>query len=231
MPNTDPNKHSIHSKEQIAPKLAHVYSKTEELANSVSHGVGVIFGIIALIVMLQIADSENNQLLSIVVYGCSIILLFLTSTLYHSANRPETKAILKTLDHSAIYVLIAGTYTPYMLISLENDGGWYYMIAIWSIAFVGISFKLLLGHRFPKISLASYLAMGWFVIIAGKEMLNNVPYGGLVLLAAGGGSYTLGAVFYAWKKLHFNHAIWHLFVLGGAVLHFFSIYYYVLPAA
>ena len=137
---------------------------------------------------------------------------------------------MKTLDHCAIYILIAGTYTPFMLISLENSGGNFYLSAIWTIALLGVLFKIFLGHQYPKISLASYLAMGWFVVIAGKEMLQNVSSEGLTLLAAGGLCYTIGAIFYAWKKLVFNHAIWHLFVLGGAGFHFFSIYWHVLPA-
>ncbi len=138
---------------------------------------------------------------------------------------------MKTLDHCAIYLLIAGTYTPFMLISLSESGGTFYLIAIWTIALFGILFKLVFGHQYPKISLTSYLAMGWFVVVAGNEMLENVPDDGLFLLAAGGAAYTVGAIFYAWKNLFFNHAIWHLFVLAGACFHFFSIYWHVLPSA
>lgn len=205
------------------------YSRNEELANAISHGMGVIFGMIALIMMLILAGDESLKIASASIYGISIILLFLSSTIYHSVISDTKRSIMKTLDHCAIYVLIAGTYTPFMLISLENSGGNYYLAAIWSIAILGILFKVFLGHRFPKTSLTSYLAMGWFVLIAGKEMLENVSSDGLTLLAAGGACYTIGAIFYAWKKLIFNHAIWHLFVLGGAVIHFFSIYWYVLP--
>lgn len=209
--------------------LNNVYSKAEEFANSTSHGIGVILGIVGLVSMLIIAGSETSRLASAIIYGTSIILLFTTSTIYHSVTNQSTRALMKTLDHCAIYLLIAGTYTPFMLISLENSGGNFYLTAIWTIALLGVLFKIFLGHRYPKTSLASYLAMGWFVIIAGKEMLQNVSSEGLTLLAAGGVCYTVGAIFYAWKKLVFNHAIWHLFVLGGAVFHFFSIYWYVLP--
>ena len=212
------------------PILNSVYSKAEELANSTSHGIGIILGIIGLVSMLLVAGSETSRLASAIIYGMSIILLFTTSTIYHSVTNQSTRALMKTLDHCAIYLLIAGTYTPFMLISLENSGGYFYLTAIWTIALLGVLFKIFLGHRYPKISLASYLAMGWFVVIAGKEMLQNVSSEGLTLLAAGGLCYTIGAIFYAWKKLVFNHAIWHLFVLGGAVFHFFSIYWYVLPA-
>ncbi len=211
------------------PTLINVYSKAEEFANSTSHGIGVIFGVIGLISMLLIAGSETSRLASAIIYGSSIILLFTTSTIYHSVTNQSTRALMKTLDHCAIYLLIAGTYTPFMLISLENNGGSLYLTAIWTIALLGVLFKLFLGHRYPKTSLASYLAMGWFIVIAGKEMSQNVSSEGLTLLAAGGICYTVGAIFYAWKKLIFNHAIWHLFVLGGAGFHFFSIYWYVLP--
>jgi len=206
-----------------------VYSKAEEFANSTSHGIGVIFGAVGLVMMLLIAGNETTRIVSAVIYGVSIILLFLASTIYHSVKKESAKALMQTLDHCAIYLLIAGTYTPYMLISLENNGGWAYLTAIWSIALLGVLFKIFLGQRFPKTSLASYLAMGWFVLIAGQEMLENVSPGGLILLASGGACYTVGAIFYAWEKLVFNHAIWHLFVLGGAVFHFFSIYWHVLP--
>lgn len=211
------------------PILNNVYSKAEEFANSTSHGIGIILGIIGLVSMLLIAGNETSRLASAIIYGTSIILLFTTSTIYHSVTNQSTRALMKTLDHCAIYLLIAGTYTPFMLISLENSGGSFYLTAIWTIALLGVLFKIFLGHQYPKISLTSYLVMGWLLVIAGKEMMQNVSSEGLILLGAGGLCYTVGAIFYAWKKLVFNHAIWHLFVLGGAVFHFFSIYWYVLP--
>jgi len=211
------------------PIVSSVYSKAEELANSTSHGVGVILGIVGLVMMLLISGSETTRVASAIIYGSSIILLFLSSTIYHSVTSHSARKIMKTLDHCAIYFLIAGTYTPFMLISLENSGGWIYLSIIWLIALLGVLFKIFLGHRYPKTSLASYLAMGWFVLIAGKEMINNVSSDGLILLGTGGLCYTIGAIFYAWKKLVFNHAIWHLFVLAGATFHFLSIYWHVLP--
>ncbi len=210
------------------PTTVTVYSAAEELANALSHLLGVILSIVALILMLNVSADDSNKLLSSTIYGVSMILLFLTSTIYHSVKTASTRALMKTLDHCAIYLLIAGTYTPFMLISLEQSNGMFYLTSIWIIAALGILFKLTLGHRYPKTSLASYLFMGWFVVFAGNDMLTNVPEGGLYLLAAGGISYTLGAVFYAWESLFFNHAIWHIFVLAGAGLHFLSIYWYVL---
>jgi len=221
----NPLHESLQNKETV---VANVYSKAEEFANSTSHGIGVILGIVGLVFMLIIAGDESNKIASALIYGISIILLFLTSTIYHSVSDQSFRALMKTLDHCAIYLLIAGTYTPFMLINLKESGGDFYLTAIWLIALFGVLFKIFLGHQYPKISLTSYLAMGWFVVIAGKEMLANVSNEGLILLAAGGASYTIGAIFYAWKRLVFNHAIWHLFVLGGAVCHFFSIYWHVL---
>jgi len=208
--------------------MKNTYSKSEELANAISHGIGVLFGVVALYLMVLISAGDYNKLISSIIYGGSIILLFTASTLYHSLNSDSIRKKLKTLDHLAIYILIAGTYTPYMLISLASNGGFSYLKWIWSFALLGVFFKLLLGHKYEKLSLAFYLGMGWFVIIAGKEMLESVSYDGLLYLFLGGLAYTFGAVFYAWDKLKFNHAIWHCFVLAGAVFHFWSIYWYVL---
>ncbi len=204
------------------------YSKNEELANSISHGAGVIFGLIALTIMILASGDNFYKLISSIIYGGSIILLFTASTLYHSLSSDSLRKKLKTLDHLSIYILIAGSYTPYMLISLANNGGFTYLKWIWSFALLGVCFKLFLGHKYEKLSLAFYLGMGWFVIVAGKEMLESVSYDGLFYLLLGGLAYTFGAVFYAWKGLKFNHAIWHLFVLAGAIFHFCSIYWYVL---
>ena len=207
------------------------YSKSEELANTISHGLGIIFGFFAIVMMIRISFNDPNyfnKLISSIVYGSSIILLFTASTFYHSVSSCNLRKKLKTLDHLAIYILIAGTYTPYLLISLENNNGFNYLISIWVFALLGVCFKVFLGHKYEKLSLASYIGMGWFVIIAGKEMMESVSQDGLLFLLIGGITYTLGAVFYAWDKLKFNHAIWHLFVLGGAVFHFWSIYWYVL---
>ena len=208
--------------------MKNTYSKNEELANSISHGIGVLFGIVALYLMVSTSIGDNNKLLSSIIYGGSIILLFTASTLYHSIKSDSLRIKLKTLDHVAIYILIAGTYTPYMLVSLANNSGINYLTSIWVFALLGVCFKLFLGHTYQKLSLASYIGMGWFIVIAGKEMSQSVSQEGLKFLVIGGLTYTLGAVFYAWKNLKFNHAIWHCFVLGGAVFHFWSIYWYVL---
>ncbi len=203
------------------------YSHGEEVANSISHALGAFLGVAALTMMIMIAD-DGWKLASGIVYGISLIILFTSSTLYHSFRSAKAKKIFKTLDHCAIYILIAGTYTPYLLISLNGAWGWWLFGVIWLLAVAGIIFKLKFKHRFPKASLIAYILMGWIVVIAIFEMLEKVPAGGLWLLLAGGLSYTFGTIFYAADgKIPYNHAIWHLFVLGGAVCHFLSIYIYV----
>ena len=203
------------------------YSMAEELLNTITHGVGALLSVAALTLMILVAN-DGFELTSAIVYGTSMVILFLASTLYHAIAHVETKKVLKLLDHCAIYLLIAGTYTPFMLISLKGAWGYSILSIVWTMAIVGIYFKLMYKQRFPKISLFTYLAMGWLIIIAAPQMIANIATGGLVLLACGGAAYTLGAVFYAIKKIPFNHAIWHVFVLAGSVCHFLAIYLYVI---
>ncbi len=219
-------------KQQAHHLAESAYSLGEEIANAVTHGVGAVLSIVALVLMVLLAMTQSNTIavVSAAIYGASLILLFISSTLYHSFQHPEIKSILKTLDHSAIYILIAGTYTPFMLISLQGAWGYSMTAVIWSLALFGIFFKLFYRHRFPRLSLFTYIAMGWLIIVASTEMVAKVPMGGLVLLAAGGLTYTLGTIFYVWERCPYNHALWHLFVLGGAACHFFAIYLFVIPS-
>ena len=166
---------------------------------------------------------------STAVYGATLILLYTASTLYHGISQPKAKAILKQLDHAAIFLLIAGTYTPFTLVNLRGTWGWTLFGLVWSIALAGVVIELWGGWRLRRWSLTLYLGLGWLVLIAIKPMLTHVEPGGLWLLLAGGLSYTLGALFYVWKRLAFNHAIWHLFVLAGSALHFFSVLFFVVP--
>ncbi len=218
---------------EATPAYVVPYSKAEDLANALSHGLGIILGVIGLILMMQLAVEQSHtvKLISAIIYGVSIILLFMTSTFYHSFKQPQTKRLWKIFDHCAIYLLIAGTYTPFLLISLAGDWSFWSMSIIWTLALFGIFFKIFFQHRFPKISLFTYLFMGWLMVAAGAEFIETVSTEGLLLLALGGLLYTVGAIFYVWKKLPFNHAIWHVFVLIAAVSHFFSIYLFVLPEA
>lgn len=206
------------------------YSLAEELANSISHGLGAALSVAALtlMVVVSVAADDGWKLASAIVYGTSLVLLFLASTLYHAIRHDAAKGILRLIDHCAIYLLIAGTYTPFLLISLRGAWGWTLFAIIWSLALFGIFFKLQFQHRFPRLSLLTYILMGWLIIVATSEMLAKVPSGALWLLLAGGLVYSLGAIFYAWDRLPFNHAIWHLFVLAGSTCHFLAVYLYVM---
>lgn len=202
------------------------YSIKEEIANSVSHGLGVIAGIVALVLMLLKGQDHLTpiQLAGVTIYGASIIVLFLCSTLYHSVSHSGWKHKLKIADHCAIYCLIAGTYTPLMLISLQGTQSVVILTAIWSLAIGGILFKTLFIHKFKKLSLVLYLAMGWLCVTVMGDLTAAMSEVGFNLLILGGLFYTLGVVFYVGKRIPFNHAIWHLFVLGGAMSHFLCIY-------
>ncbi len=207
------------------------YSLAEEIANSITHGLGALLSVAGLTLLVTYAAWQNDvwRVVSFSVYGSTLILLFLASTLYHSFQHSHTKRVFKLLDHCAIYLLIAGTYTPFLLVSMRGTTGWILFTIIWLLALFGIVFKLMFKHRFKKLSIATYILMGWLVVIASKELAANLSMGGMAWVIAGGLTYTLGVIFYVWKKLPFNHAIWHLFVLGGSICHFFAIYLYVLP--
>jgi len=159
------------------------------------------------------------------------VLLFLCSTLYHSVPHARSKAVLKRLDHCAIYLLIAGTYTPFTLVTLHGVWGWSLFAFTWGLAIVGVLFKLVATGRYEKLSVSVYLLMGWCVLAAIKPLYHALPTGGLLLLLAGGLSYSGGVAFYTWQSLRYHHAIWHVFVLAGSMLHFFAVLVYVIPSA
>ncbi|HIF9267074.1 TPA: PAQR family membrane homeostasis protein TrhA [Photobacterium damselae] len=214
------------------PQLAAGYSVKEEIANSVSHGLGMIFGIVGLVLLLVQAVNAKADALSIVslsIYGGSMILLYLASTLYHAIPFERAKRALKTFDHCAIFLLIAGTYTPFLLISLRTPLAITLMVIIWLLALMGIAAKIVFVYRFKKLSLITYLTMGWLSLIAIYQLAMALSTGGLVLLALGGLIYSIGVAFYVNKRIPYNHAIWHLFVLGGSICHFCAIYFYVKP--
>lgn len=206
------------------------YSLAEEIANSVSHGIGLVLGIVGLVLLLVQAvnnDATSLAITSYSLYGGSMILLFLASTLYHAIPYERAKRWLKRFDHSAIYLLIAGTYTPFLLVGLDSSLARGLMVVIWSLALVGVLFKLLFAHRFKLLSLITYLVMGWLSLIVIYQLAMKLAPGGVTLLAVGGAVYTLGVIFYVCKRIPFNHAIWHGFVLGGSLCHFLAIYFYV----
>ncbi len=207
------------------------YTLAEEIVHAISHGAGVILSIAGLswMLYLSIGTSDPWRIIASGVYGISLISLFLASTLYHALHASPRKHLFKLLDHCAIYVLIAGTGTPFLLVAMRGDTGWWLLGTIWTLAMAGILTKLWLRHRYPRLSLISYLLMGWFLVIAAPQLADAIGANAMAWLIAGGVSYTVGALFYMAKRLYFSHAIWHLFVLAGGVCHFLAVVWYVLP--
>lgn len=205
------------------------YSIKEEVANSVSHGIGALISVAGLTLLLINAIEQQNitKIISFSIYGSSLIILFLASTLYHAFSDEKVKQVFKLLDHCAIYLLIAGSYTPLMLVTLNGALGYAMTALIWLIALAGIIFKVKFGSRFKWLSLSTYLGMGFISLAVLPQLQSNLASEGITLLALGGLIYCLGVIFYVQKKIPFNHAIWHLFVIGGAASHFFMIYHYV----
>lgn len=203
----------------------------EELANSITHGLGLVLSVAGLAVLIVFAALRGNawHVVSCSVFGATLVLLYSASMVYHIVRSPRAKRLWKILDHSSIYLLIAGTYTPFTLVNLRGGWGWTLFGLVWGLALLGILFKVFFVDRYVIASTAVYLAMGWIAVIAVKPLLASVADGGLVLLLAGGLAYSLGVVFFAWGRLPFNHAVWHLFVLAGSICHYFAVLFYVLP--
>ena len=210
---------------------AQPYPVKEEIANSITHGIGTALSIAGLVILVVFAATQGDvwHIVSFSIYGSTLILLYLASTLYHSFPQPRVKRIFKIIDHSSIFLLIAGTYTPFMLTSLRGIWGWSLFGVVWGLAITGIVFKSIFISRFKKVSILVYILMGWLCILVVRQMILHIPYLGLLWLLAGGLFYTLGVIFYAWKNLPYHHAVWHLFVLGGSICHYFSILFYLLP--
>jgi hemolysin III len=202
-----------------------------ELANSVTHGIGMLLAIAGLVLLVVFATIYGNvwHVVSFSIYGSTLVLLYLASTLYHAIQAPEAKRILRLIDHSAIYLLIAGTYTPFTLVTLQGVHGWVMFGIIWGLALLGILYKIFFINRHAVISTLFYLLMGWLIVFSIGDLFRGLSTGGIVFLGAGGLSYTLGMIFYAGRERLLMHAIWHLFVLGGSICHFFAILFYVLP--
>lgn len=207
------------------------YSRLEEHLHSLSHGVGALLALLgSYLLFIHTLDSDNWQRLAALLYGSSLVLLYSSSSLYHFFENPQLKFRFRQLDHAAIFILIAGTYTPFTLVSLRGNWGIPLFSLVWAIAIAGVLLECLSGMKYKKLSLALYLGLGWIALIAIKPMLEQLAPGALLLLLAGGLSYSFGVIFYVWRSLYLHHFIWHLFVLGGSVLHFLAVYWYVLPA-
>ncbi len=204
-----------------------VLSAGEEIFNSITHGIGTLLSVAALVILIIFAVFKGNvwHVVSFSVFGSTLILLYLSSTLYHSFTKQKLKNLFARFDHAAIFLLIAGTYTPFVLTTLRGPLGWSLFGVIWSLAIAGVVIRSIFLTRFRKLMVGIYLAMGWLFLIAIVPMIKNLPTISLVFLLTGGACYSLGVIFYSWKTLKYGHGIWHLFVLAGSITHFFSVLY------
>lgn len=209
------------------------YRRSEEIVNALSHGIGAVLALAGLIVLTNSALRQGDawHVASCAVYGVTLVILYSASTLYHLVPLSRAKVVFQFLDHSAIYLLIAGTYTPFTLVNLRGPWGWSLFGAVWGLALLGIVSRATVVQHRPVTAVAFYIAMGWVAVVAVKPILIAVAPGGLLLLLAGGLAYTTGVIFYAWERLPYNHAVWHLFVLTGSAFQFFAVWFYVLPPA
>lgn len=203
----------------------------EELANTLTHGFGLVCSLMAfaILTILAILHGGRWQIISCAIYGISLVCLYAASTLYHASSSPRLKHALMIFDHCAIYALIAGTYTPFLLVNLRGTWGWSLFVIVWGIAVSGILFKLWFVDRFPIFSTSLYVAMGWMGIIAARQVYLHVPRVGIFWLALGGLMYTFGVIFYGCKRIAHHHTIWHLMVMAGSTCHFIAILYSVFP--
>lgn len=208
------------------------YSIGEEIANSVSHGIGAVTSAVGLgfLIWLSVEYGDVWYVVSTTIYGVSLILLYSASTLYHAIPHPRAKRIFQLIDHSMIFVLIAGTYTPFALVSLRGPWGWSLFAVVWGIAIAGILLEIMKKERIKWLSLSLYLGLGWMAVVVIKPMLEMVPAVGLLFLLAGGLSYSLGVVFYVRKQMAYHHAIWHVFVMAGSALHYCAVLFGVVLA-
>jgi len=209
------------------------YSKLEEKTNIISHAIGLVLSVVALVFLVIKASFHGNgwHIVSVAIFGASLIALYAASTFYHNAKEPGIRSRLRILDHATIYVLIAGTYTPLTIITLDSSTGWVIFGVSWGMALAGVILKLFFTGKFNVVSTVMYVFMGWVIVFAIKPLINNLAIEGLLWLFAGGVAYTTGAIIYSVKKIKFNHAIFHMFVLMGSFCHFVAVYFYVLPSS
>lgn len=213
-------------------KYSKPYSQGEEIFNAVTHGIGVVLAVFGLILLVvkSAASGKALYIVSTAIFGITMILLYTISTLYHSLTSERAKNVFKILDHSSIFLLIAGTYTPFTLLVLKGSWGWSIFGIVWGLAVTGIVIESIFIKKLKFLTLILYLSMGWIIIVALKPLIRSISPGGLHWLIAGGVFYTFGIIFYVMKKIKYTHGIWHLFVLFGTSCHFFAVYYYVIPS-
>lgn len=209
----------------------HVFSKKEELANSITHGIGALLSISALVILIVYATLYGTvwHVVSFTIFGVTMFILYMSSTLLHSFPEGKVKDIFEIFDHSSIYFFIAGTYTPFLLVVIKGTLGWSLFGIVWGLAIAGTVFKCFFVKKYLFSSTALYVVMGWLIVFAWKPLVNNLAPQGMTYLIIGGALYTLGAIFYVWRGFAYHHAVWHLFVLAASVAHFFCVLFYVLP--
>jgi hemolysin III len=207
------------------------YSEAEELLNRYTHGFGALLSVIGVTALIVLASGQHDayRVVSACIYGVSMITFYCLSTAYHSVRKPYVRYVFRILDHASIYLMIAGSYTPFALVTLRGPWGWTLLGTVWGLGALGAGMKVFTTHRLRFIGPLLYIALGWVVVIAFKPLSAGLALNGMYLLFSGGVAYTFGVVFYLWDRLPFNHAIWHLFVLAGSACHFFAIFYYVTP--
>jgi hemolysin III len=228
---------SVLGREGCRPGFAkpgsHEETVGETIANVVTHGAGAVLALIGFATLVALAlstDATQTALISVAIYGSTLVLLYSASTLYHAVRGPRAREICRLMDHGAIFLLIAGTYTPFALISLNGPFGWALFVVIWSLAIAGILLRVWLRSRSARFFVPLYIAMGWLMIVAVGDLMVSVDQG-MLWLVVGGLSYMSGLIFFAWRSLPYNHAVWHVFVLGGSACHFVAIAVYVLPTS
>ena len=208
-----------------------IYSKREEIANAITHGIGALLSIAALVLLLIYSTKHGStaHIVSFTIYGVSMILLYFSSTLLHSLREGKLKDVFEIMDHASIYIFIAGSYTPILLLVVKDSLGITLLSVVWSIAFLGIIFKVFFTKKFLFLSTMIYIGMGWMIVFAIEPVVNRLAFEGLIMFVVGGLLYTFGTIFYMWRLFPFHHAVWHLFVVGGSAFHFFTMFYHVLP--
>lgn len=204
-------------------------TRAEEIGNATTHAMGALLSLVAIALLIIFASNQNDglKLISSIVFGSTLLLMYVSSTIYHSLSNPKLKHVFRILDHASIYLLIAGSYTPFVLVTLKGPWGWSLFTIVWSLAVLGVIFKLFFVHRFEVLSTLIYLLMGWMAVVAIKPIYQHLPVGGMACVVAGGLCYTVGVIFFAWERLKFSHVLWHLFVLAGSIFHFFAVLLYV----
>jgi len=215
------------SQQKNTTKSYRTLSSEEEIFNSITHGIGTLLSIAALVLLVVYACNKGDvwHIVSFSIFGASLVILYLSSTLYHSFTKAKLKNLFVRFDHAAIFLLIAGTYTPYVLTTIRGALGWTLFGIIWGLAIAGIVIRSIYLTRFRKLMVGIYVAMGWMFLIAIVPMVRNLPVSSTVFLFLGAACYSVGVIFYAWRKLKYGHGIWHLFVLAGSIMHFFSVLY------